>query len=226
MADIIIKVLEPATEFGLLTLEEAKIMLGIDAADTTGDAQLQMLIDQNSAVIATMCNRTFAKEKVRETWRCLGEPCDCIDGVSSRRVFLSHWPVKEEDIESVESPRGTALTAYDYEIEERSGKITLYSSTSEPIVITYTGGYDLPDEAPDDLKQAAGMLIRQYRTEAAQAATTGSGIKLLAHKESRIMYFSPKDMAGGTTTSSGGGGSSAVNNSVNNLLAHYRRIEV
>lgn len=225
MADIIIKVLEPADDFALLTLEEAKVLLSIDAADTTGDAQLQMLIDQNSAVIAKMCNRTLAKEKVRETWRCLGEPCDCIDGASSRRLFLSHWPIKEVDIESVESPRGMALTAYDYELEEQSGKITLYTATAEPIVVTYTGGYVLPEEAPDDLKQAAGLLIRQYRTEAAQAATSGSGVRMLAHKESRVMYFSPKDMAGGTTTTTSGG-SSPVNASVNNLLSRYRRIEI
>lgn len=225
MADIIIKVLDPADDFALLTIEEAKVLLGIDAADTTGDEQLQMLIDQNSAVIAKMCNRTLAKEKVRETWRCLGEPCDCIDGASSRRLFLSHWPIKEEDIESVEAPRGAALTAYDYELEEQSGKITLYTATAEPIVVTYTGGYDLPTEAPDDLKQAAGLLIRQYRTEAAQAATSGSGVRMLAHKESRVMYFSPKDMAGGATTAASGG-SSPVNTSVNNLLSRYRRIEI
>ena len=72
-----------------------------------------------------------------------------------------------------------------------------YGCGSE-ILITYTGGFDLPDEAPLDLQRAAGLELRQYQTQAAQEATSGAGIRLLQHKDSRIVYFSPRDMAGGS----------------------------
>ena len=49
-------------------------------------------------MIARLCNRIFAKETLIETWRDLG------DGV--RRLYLTHWPVKEADIVGV-STNGT-----------------------------------------------------------------------------------------------------------------------
>src|SRR5262245_28382034 len=101
MADITIKVLEPATNFDLLTLEELKLSLGI--TDTSEDAQLTELIHRYSDVIATKCYRTFAQEKVRETWRCFVTDCP------GSRLYLSHWPIKEDDVEIVEAPRGTVL---------------------------------------------------------------------------------------------------------------------
>ena len=124
MADITVKVLEPAESFALISLAEAKIYLGISSADTTSDAQLQMLIDMNSATIAELCNRTFAKEKVRETWRCI-MPLTCPDGAV--KIHLMRWPVLETDVDSVESPAGTVLDPLEYEIEEDSGKLTLFT---------------------------------------------------------------------------------------------------
>ena len=69
MADVTVNVIEPATNFDFLTLEEAKILLGIAPSDTSQDAQLAMLISIYSTSVAEMCNRTFAREKVVETWR-------------------------------------------------------------------------------------------------------------------------------------------------------------
>ena len=42
MADIWVKVLEPAKNYDLLTLEELKTILGISASDTSEDEQLQL----------------------------------------------------------------------------------------------------------------------------------------------------------------------------------------
>jgi hypothetical protein len=215
MADIHVKVLTKALSYALVSLDEAKIMLGISAADTTNDAQLQMLIDMQSSTVAELCNRTFAYEKVRETWRCIGPVC-CPDGAC--RVYLTHWPVVETDIESVESPSGSPVT--DYEIEEESGKLTLFSGCSSEIVITYSGGYVLPDDAPDSLKQATGLLVRSSRTEA--AAESLSGVRMIAHKESRIMFHPPSK----TTSSSSTSGGSAAQQQVKGLLSSYQRIWV
>src|SRR4249919_1220537 len=100
MADITVKVLTPADSYALLTLDELKVAFGIDPADITHDAQLQMLIDQYSDVIAVMCNRVFARETVEETWR--GDP----PPYENTRVFLTHYPVADGDITSVNGAGG------------------------------------------------------------------------------------------------------------------------
>ena len=88
MADVTVNVIEPATNFDLLTVDELKILLGVAPSDTSQDAQLAMMISIYSAYVAEMCNRTFAREKVIETWR------DLYNG----RVFLTHYPVKSKTI--------------------------------------------------------------------------------------------------------------------------------
>jgi hypothetical protein len=183
-----IDVITPAVSQDLISLDEAKILLGISTSDTTSDAQLNLLIDMTSDDIANLCNRVFGKETVVETWACLLAIL-CPD--DAMRIWLSHYPV--ESIDSVESPAGTVLDPSAWWLAKASGALTVYNATSE-IVVTYTGGYDLPDEAPPTLKKATGLLIRDFRMQAAISSTSGSGVRMIAHKESRIMYFSPKDM--------------------------------
>lgn len=216
----IVNVLTPATEVGLISLEDAKILLGISAGDTSADEQLQMLIDQNSMQLALQANRdTFAKEKVEELWDCLGP--ECCHGATD--VYLTRYPVKKADIELVETPQGTAVAPADWILQESVGLLRLPYATDQ-VFVRYTGGYDLPDEAPLPLQQAAGLMVRQFRTQAAQESTSGAGIRLLAHKDSRIMYFSPKDMAGGSSSSSGGPTVSASDAAIKNLIAKYTRL--
>jgi hypothetical protein len=221
MADVTVKVITKATNYALLTLDEAKVMLQIASGDVSKDAYLQMLIDQNSDTIATMCNRTFAYEEVLETWRCVGPVC-CPDG--SCRIYLTHYPVKEDEILSVESPVGALLDVSTYEIEEASGKLTIFSSTGceSEIVVHYWGGYNLPDDAPDALKQAASIAVRTSQTEAEQA--TVAGVRMIAHKDSRIMYHSPSQMQ--SKSSGGGSAGTAQQTAVKNLLFHYTRMWV
>jgi len=181
MADrIITDILAPATNFDLVTIEEAKLMTGMSLTDTSEDAQMKLFINIASASIASRIhNRVFAKEKVREKWRDLG----------TRRVFLSHWPVKKADIESVESPEGTVLDPSAYEVEELAGKVSNFNGWVEPVVFTYTGGYVLPQDAPDALKNAAALVILQEKTRAMTAQV--GAIRMLSHKDSRVMYHDP-----------------------------------
>ena len=218
MSEVTIKVLEPADTHALMTLDAAKIALGISAADTSADAQLQLAIDQNSVAISSQCLRRgygFGRQKVRETHRCVPAAC-CPDG--STRIWLMLWPVKEEDIESVEA-YGSALA---YELEEQSGKLIVWGAASE-IVVVYTGGFDLPDEAPLDLQQAIGMKVKEARTEAAQAAVTG--IRMISHKSARVMFHSPSAGGGGGSSTSSAGGT-ATQKAVQNLLVPYTRYAV
>jgi hypothetical protein len=214
MADTTVKVITPAASYALLTLDELKAAYRIDPADTTRDAQLQMLIDQYSDVVATMCNRVFAKETVEERWRGDAPPYE------NYRIFLSRWPVDDDDIESVNAPDGTLIDPANYEIESASGKLTLLGSWSEPIVVTYTGGYELPDEAPPALKQAAQLLIQAAGATLARGLTTG--VRSISHKESRVQYFDPL----GGTGKSAHTPLSMAGDTVQALLYHYMRFQV
>jgi hypothetical protein len=204
MVDVTVKILEPASDFDLISLAELKVALGLPAGTGTTDPQLEWLIDVGSSTISTLCNRVFAKEKVKETWRCLG----------ARRVYLTHWPVKEEDIESV-TTNGT--DRLDYELEEGSGKLSIFTDRQEPIIVTYTGGYVCPDEVPDALKQACALIVSTSKAEQAAAALTG--VRMISHKESRVMFHTPN--SGSSGGGSGSGGASAVRDTVEGLLGHY-----
>lgn len=215
MADVTVKVLEPATSFDFMTVEEAKLWLRIPDTDTSQDAQLQMMISVNSAIIAEMCNRTFAREKVTETWR----------EVMNGRVFLTHWPVKEDDIENV-YPGGTLYPSDAYELEEASGKLSNvsgYVEASAPwpqaIKVTYTGGFNLPDEAPLPLKHATWMLMLEDRMRSLTAQF--GGIRQLRHKEASVNFFNPNEVL---MKSLGAG--SATMQTINSLLSQYMRFWV
>jgi hypothetical protein len=174
------QILTPAKSFDLVTLEEAKLLTGMAVNDTSDDAQFKLWINIASAVVAQECNnRVLAKETLVESWRDLG----------SRRIFTSHWPVQVADITRIESPEGTAIDPTTVEVEPQSGKLSNFNGWAEPVVITYTGGYDLPQAAPDGLKNAAGLLILQLKTRAMTAAV--AGIRMLSHKDSRVIFHDP-----------------------------------
>jgi hypothetical protein len=210
MADrSITNILTSAENFDLLTLDEAKTMLGLVTTTPEDDAQLSLMISISSATVAVMCNnRTLAYEKLTESWRDL----------ASRRVFLSHWPVDPADVVSV-SVNGTFLTPADYELEPASGKMSNFNGwSSEPIVVTYSGGYKLPEEAPLPLKQAAILLIREERILMRQAQV--AGIRQLSHKEARVTFFDPNALLMKTGTMS------QAQQQIAPLLVHYTRFEV
>jgi len=205
MADVTVKILVPADDFSLISLETAKIALGISAADVSNDAQLQWLIDTNSAVVSTLCNRVFAKETLVESWRDLGPDV--------RRLYLTHWPVKEADIQSVMTNGNTRL---DWELDEGQGKLSIFSDRAEPIIVEYTGGYDLPEEAPLALQQATALLVSTTKGE--QAAASLSGVRMISHKESRVMFHSPSS---GGSSNTGSGASAQTKDTVTALLGHF-----
>jgi len=218
MADITIKLLEPADSYALLTLAELKAAYAIPPTDITRDAQLQMLIDQYSDVIATMCNRVFAKEKVQETWRGNTTPLDCA------RIYLTHYPVAEGDVESVAAPDGTLIDPSAYELDNAQGKLLLLGGFAEPVVVTYTGGYDLPEEAPPALKQACQLLVQAGSAMLSYGLMARGNVRSVSHKESRVMYFDPN--AAANKASSGKSPLTVAGATVDALLSHYIRFQV
>jgi hypothetical protein len=214
MADRIIEILTPATSYDLLTLGELKTSFGVATADTSKDAQFSMWITRFSDVISTYCNRIFAYEEVKETWR----------EFTDNRVFLSHWPITLADIQMIECPSGTTIDPSTYDIEEGSGKIEFWDSTfgqsdDMPIIVTYSGGFNLPDEAPPALKQATELLIR-IEWLLTQSLLRG-GVRSLSHKEKRVMYYDPL-----ATLLARTGAAKGIPSAVDSLLKHYMRFEV
>jgi hypothetical protein len=239
MANRTVTILTPAINSNLLTLDEAKLFMGLPLADASDDAQLQLFINVNSVNVAALCNRdnwTFAREEVREKWQELGcqlswpgyyypdywpSYSGTVGRGDARRLFLSHWPVDPADIESVESPLGTVLDPSLYEIETKSGKLSsLAGPFIEPVVVTYWGGYVLPDQCPRALKQACALLNVQSKL-LAQLGSVG-GIKLLSHKQARVGFHDPVQMLEAAM----GGKGAPTQMQVMNLLSHYMRYEV
>ena len=214
MADRVTQILTPATTYDLMALDELKASMGIPPADTSQDVQLAQFITQYSDVIATTCNRVFAYEEVVETWRCTNYD----DTNSMKRLFLSHYPVLEEDVVSVESPTGSPLDSSMYMIEEKSGKIELLQTASEPVTVHYSGGYIVPTNTPPALKLACELLVREG--QALFNRLLNSGIRSISHKDSRVMYFDPLTLLEKNV------GIGFAASAANNLLMHYVRFEV
>ena len=217
MADITIKVITPADNYDLATLDEMKTMLGIAAGSTDQDAQLAMWITQYSDVIATLCNRVFAYEELTETWRGDLPPYDTQNG----RVFLTHYPVKDADL-TVATGGGSTIDPTSYELENRSGKLQFFGDWAEPIRITYSGGYALPDEAPAALKQALAILVGEARVYVQRQLT--SGIRSIAHRESRVQFFDVNTII--AKLAGGAGPLGMASSSVNALLYKYIRFQI
>jgi hypothetical protein len=207
MADVTVNVITPADSYSLMTLDELKTALGAPTGTDVSDAQWQWLIDTNSATIAELCNRVFAKEEVEETWR---------DVQNQQRIYLTHFPVVASDIQSVTTNGGARL---DYELEETSGKLQIFTAFQEPVVVHYTGGFLLPDDAPLPLKQATVMLAASWKAQLAMIQVTG--VRMIAHKEARVMFHTPANIAPGA-----GGTHPGIPPSVDAILMQYTRLWV
>lgn len=205
-------VVTPANNLSLVSLYEAKIALGFaNSTDTALDEQLEMFIEWSSAEIAALCNRTFARETVIESFSSLG---------SHNRIYLSRYPIKE--ITAIDENGDALVVTDDYTVDLANGLVTRVDSAwSTPATFSYTGGYELPNAAPKALRQAALLMTR----EAYYAASRGDAtIRQISHKDSRVTYFDPNAKAGGGAGASGG--ESPARRAVGTLLQHFTRFYV
>ena len=132
---------------------------------------------------------------------------------NQQRIYLTHFPVKAEDIQTVTTNGGDRL---DFELEEQSGKLQIFATGyQEDVVVHYTGGYLLPEEAPMDLKQATTLMAATWKANLAMVQVTG--VRMIAHKEARVMFHTP--------TTGGGVGvhSTGVPPAVEAILTGYTR---
>jgi len=205
----------------LLTLAELKTQLRIPDTDTSKDAELNLIIDGVSAQIATMANRVFGFDEVKETF---------YNSVDMDRLFFSQWPVKLADIQMLQLDGVNILPTIDVKpgspngdwiLEEETG--TLFRPNAPwngTLFAHYSGGWKIPDAAPADLKRAASVAMREdYYTYV--RGTVLSGVRMIAHKGARVQYYPPGQIS--ATQTAGGPPQGPIWTSVMSVVMKYVR---
>jgi len=178
-----VQVTTPATMFDLTTVEDANAYLGLTPS-TDGDMILAAQITSASQIIASQCNRVFAKEGVTQTFVArLGEYIQSL--VLQRTPIVSIADVNDN---------GQMLSPSDYDYDPLKGILWRsctfmdwgwWSFYSSRVAVTYTGGYDLPNGAPADLELACLALIKEQRFAQKRGDPT---IRSLQHADSAVFY--------------------------------------
>lgn len=150
-------VITPAPAIDLTTVAAVKAELAVSGSGD--DAWLADAITRASATIRRWCNRVFAAETVRETYR-LARPVP--------ELLLSRLPVVTIASVTVD---GTALPAPVYEADTEKGVLYHLDSrrrflcwSGDVIDVEYTAGFALPGAAgrtlPEDVEKAAIALVK------------------------------------------------------------------
>src|SRR5262245_16134784 len=200
----------------LISLDDLKLALGI--ADDSQDAQLQAAITFQSRLIAEYCDRRFGLAQAIETFTF--DPGETLP--MRQALVLKLYPVTE-----ISEVSTTGATGADYHFDPASGRLWLpgnqyygywmygpYEYWPNTVAVTYTGGFDLPEQAPARLQRA---VIEQVNA-GLQSGTRDPTIREVQHGDTRISYMSPSFVAG----SSG----QHLTASVTDLIQPYRRLYV
>lgn len=156
----------------LITLDALKLELGV--TDESEDAVLTARIARWSQMFAEYCNRPFAFSEGVETFTFDREEC----WPRRQPLTLSLYPVI--DIVSV-TQNGSAV---EYEVDMANGLIwPVNGHWSGTIVVTYSGGYFLPDQTPTGLVEAIIAQMRDARTD------RDTSIQSVSHGDTRVSYF-------------------------------------
>jgi len=201
----ILEIIEEATDSAgpdLISLDDLKLALGITG--NTEDAVLQAAITFQSRIIAEYCDRRFGRAEVLETFTL-----DRGEVLATRNALtLSLYPVVEIlEVSSV------GVTGSDYELDPVTGRLWFDSWCSGAVSVSYSGGYDLPEEAPARLQRAVIVAVNEGRT----SGTRDPSIREVQHGDARISYFTS------ATSSASPGYLSAP---VIDLIRPYRRLTV
>lgn len=213
----VLNVVAPWPTADLITLDDLKTQLRIPPTDASKDDELTLIIDGVSEQIAQMANRVLGYDHVQETiYNCVDED----------RVYFSQFPVRFADITTLTLNGVDILPGYnsDWVLEGKSGFMFRPNAPWNGTVFAdYSGGYKLPDEAPDDLARAAAAAMREDYYIYTRGAVL-SGVRMISHKGARVQYYPPGQI-GTSPTSAGAGpaGSSATWNAVWAIVYKYAR---
>lgn len=189
------------------TLTAVKNALGIPAADTSKDAQLQPLVDSaNAELLAffglTQCDAQQYTNKY-DTWDSTTDD-----------LWLSPYPVVSVDSVSFDA---VAVNAADYYLSRPTsfGQLSMLERSfpfgRQRIEVTHTAGW-APGDVPADLQRAGTLLaIHAFNTDARAG-----------YDSEKIGQYSYK-MGPAAAGAAGDGGGGAYPPSVSRILAFYRR---
>jgi hypothetical protein len=201
----ILEILEESTASAgpdLISLDDLKLALGI--TDNSEDAELQAAITMQSRIITDYCNRRFGLAQALETFTF-----DRNEIMPTRQALtLSLYPV----VDVIELSTAGA-TSGDYDFDPASGRLWTTGYWQDTVAVIYTGGYDLPEQAPARLQQAVIQAVNEGRTTGSRDPT----IREVVHGDTRIGYFTP------TLGTGSPGYLSAV---VTDLIKPFRRLHV
>jgi hypothetical protein len=201
----VLEILEESTASAgpdLISLDDLKLVLGI--LDDSEDASLQAAITFQSRIIADYCNRRFGLAEVLETFTF-----DRYETMLTRQALtLSLYPIV-----TISEVSTMGATTNDYDIDPASGRLWFANYWANPISVIYSGGYDLPEQAPARLQQAVIQAVNEGRT----IGSRDPSIREVQHGDTRIGYFTPTLGTGST------GYLSAV---VTDLIKPFRRLHV
>src|SRR5262245_1184515 len=192
----------------LISLDDLKLALGI--TDTSEDAALQAAITFQSRIIAAYCNRRFGLADALETFTF-----DRGENLLNRQALtLSLYPITE-----ITEVSALGVITVDYEFDPVSGRLWStngYWATwgANKIAVTYSGGFDLPEQSPARLQQAVIEAVALGR----QSGTRDPTIREVQIGDTRVSYVSSSFAAG----SSG----QHLTASVTDLIQPYRRLYV
>jgi hypothetical protein len=196
----------------LITLDDLKLALGI--TDDSEDAQLQAAITFQSRIISEYCNRRLGRAEALETFTF-----DYGESVLQRQALtLSLYPVAE-----IFEVSTTGATAQDWDFDPASGRLWLGptwmvgAAWPGDIAVVYSGGYDLPEQAPARLQRAVIEAVNSVRTSSAYGVRDPS-IREVQKGDTRITYVS-QSFAAGTT-------GQHLTPSVTDLIKPFRRISI
>jgi hypothetical protein len=141
----ITRVITPAASMALVSLDDAKLALGIDAGDTSQDAALTRQIEATSMAINNWCDRIFVvqtyRDQLRNAYGAYGE------ALVTRQypIVLSVTGVPQV----VVTENGVALDAAYLEVYPEQGAVYRLDAAMAPTawgvslaVVDYTAGYD------------------------------------------------------------------------------------
>jgi Phage gp6-like head-tail connector protein len=213
----ILKILDESTDSAgpdLISLDDLKFALGI--TDASEDAQLQAAITMQSRLIADYCNRRFGRAEALETFTF-----DRGESLQPRQALvLSLYPISE-----IFEISALGATAGDYDFDPASGRVWTTAGDwmlgypypgswwRGTISVTYSGGYDLPEQSPARLQQAVIQAVNDGRTTGAR----DPGIREVQYGDIRIGYFTPALSTGS---------SGYLSTVVTDLIQPYRRLYV
>jgi hypothetical protein len=127
----------------LVSLDDAKVALGIDAADTSQDAALTQQIEATSMAVCNWCDRIFAvqvyRDQLRDAYGAYGEP-----------LVTRQYPIVVADGTSLTvSEGGVALNPTLVEVFPEAGEVYRLDAAAVPsawgaalVVVDYTAGFD------------------------------------------------------------------------------------